>query len=114
MPGDHAQDESGEWFVTALVADIPDGEQAVHVVNMGHPPPLVIHEAAATPLLVRRPAPPLGLGGLGEASYVEEIFPFRRGDFLLLYTDGVSEARDGEGDFYPLAERAAVAGRSAV
>ncbi|WP_329391912.1 PP2C family protein-serine/threonine phosphatase [Streptomyces sp. NBC_01716] len=111
---DHAQDESGEWFVTALVADIPDDEQAVHVVNMGHPPPLMIHEAAATPLLVRRPAPPLGLGGLGEASYVEEIFPFRRGDFLLLYTDGVSEARDSEGDFYPLAERAAVAGRSAV
>ncbi|MFI6080434.1 PP2C family protein-serine/threonine phosphatase [Streptomyces sp. NPDC051217] len=111
---DSAQDESGEWFVTALVADIPDDEQVVHVVNMGHPPPMVIHEAATTPLLVRKSAPPLGLGGLGETSYVEETFPFTRGDFLLLYTDGVSEARDGKGDFYPLAEGAAVAGRSAL
>ncbi|MFD3519834.1 PP2C family protein-serine/threonine phosphatase [Streptomyces sp. NPDC058653] len=111
---DSAVDESGEWFVTALVADIPDDGQVVHVVSMGHPPPLVIHRASAEPLFVRKPAPPLGLGGLGEASYVEETFPFRRGDFLLLYTDGVSEARDSEGNFYPLAESAAVAGRSAV
>ncbi|GGJ79188.1 hypothetical protein GCM10011583_08440 [Streptomyces camponoticapitis] len=111
---DHAQDESGEWFVTALLVDIPDDEQAVHVLNMGHPPPLLIHEAAATPLLVRKPSPPLGLGGLGEASYEEETFPFPRGDSLLLYTDGVSEARDREGNFYPLADSAAVAGRSAV
>jgi serine phosphatase RsbU (regulator of sigma subunit) len=33
-------------------------------------------------------------------------FPFDTGDRLLLYTDGVTEARNTEGDFYPLAERA--------
>lgn len=31
---------------------------------------------------------------------------FAPGEQLLLYTDGVSEARDANGDFYPLGERA--------
>lgn len=33
--------------------------------------------------------------------------PFSPGDQLLFYTDGVSEARDAAGRFYPLDERAA-------
>lgn len=31
--------------------------------------------------------------------------PFRPGDQLLLYTDGVTETRDRTGAFYPLTER---------
>jgi serine phosphatase RsbU (regulator of sigma subunit) len=31
--------------------------------------------------------------------------PLRPGDRILLYTDGVIEARDPAGNFYPLAER---------
>lgn len=54
-----------------------------------------------------RPALPLGLGGLSDESYVQATFPFAYGDRLLLYTDGVSETRDGQGTFYPLAERTA-------
>jgi serine phosphatase RsbU (regulator of sigma subunit) len=34
-----------------------------------------------------------------------ETFPFATGDRLVLYTDGVIEARDRSGAFYPLAER---------
>lgn len=109
-----AEDDVGEWFVTAVVADIPDDEPVVHLISMGHPPPLMLHKAGATPLIVPRPAPPLGLGGLGAASYIPETFSFPRGSQLLLYTDGVSEARDLRGEFYPLAERAAVANRVAL
>ncbi|WP_406445787.1 serine/threonine-protein phosphatase [Streptomyces sp. NBC_00631] len=38
--------------------------------------------------------------------YVPATSPFGHGDRLLPYTDGVSEARNADGDFYPLAERA--------
>nr|WTB28942.1 serine/threonine-protein phosphatase [Streptomyces sp. NBC_00830] len=97
----------GERFVTAVVVDIPDNEPVVHVISCGHPPPLLLRNATATALSVPDPALPLGLGVLSDDSYVQATFPFAYGDQLLLYTDGVSEARDGQGTFYPLAERAA-------
>ncbi|MFF0288784.1 PP2C family protein-serine/threonine phosphatase [Streptomyces sp. NPDC005262] len=97
----------GERFVTAVVVDIPDDEPVVHVISCGHPPPLLLHNSTATALSVPAPALPLGLGGLSDDAYVQATFPFAYGDRLLLYTDGVSETRDGRGTFYPLAERAA-------
>ncbi|MGY5034473.1 PP2C family protein-serine/threonine phosphatase [Streptomyces sp. 900116325] len=97
----------GERFVTAVVVDIPDDEPVVHVISCGHPPPLLLRDATATALSVPCPALPLGLGGLSDDSYVQATFPFASGDRLLLYTDGVSETRDVQGTFYPLAERAA-------
>ncbi|MCO5969919.1 PP2C family protein-serine/threonine phosphatase [Actinoallomurus soli] len=97
--------DAGERFVTAVVVDIPDDEPFVRLVSRGHPPPLLLHDGKASPLQVSQPAPPFGLGDLD--SYAVETFPFGMGDLLLLYTDGLTEARNVEGTFYPLARRAA-------
>ncbi|MEU3660497.1 PP2C family protein-serine/threonine phosphatase [Streptomyces sp. NPDC032940] len=95
----------GETFVTATVLDIPDREGPVQMVSCGHPPPLVLRDGRPTAMTPRHPAPPLGLGELTDPRYRVESFPFEPGDLLLLYTDGVIEARDSSGAFYPLAER---------
>jgi hypothetical protein len=100
------EDHVAERFVTALVVDIPDDEPVIRLVSCGHPPPLLFHQRTATALAVPHPAPPLGLGSLTDASYASATFPFAPGDLLLLYTDGISEARNQENTFYPLAERA--------
>lgn len=100
----------GERFVTAAVVEIPDDEPFVHVVSCGHLPPLLLHDGTVTALDVPEPAPPLGLGGLTGSSYAPTTFRFAPGDRLLLYTDGVTEARNGDGDFYPLLDRAAAWG----
>ena len=52
-------------------------------------------------------APPVGLGSLPGADYRQDAFAVGPDATLLLYTDGVTEARDGRRSFYPLTERAA-------
>lgn len=99
--------DTDETFATVALLDIPDRWHVLRLINCGHPPPLLLRDGRATPLSAERPALPIGLGGLaGAPDYEVETFPFEPGDLLLLYTDGVSEARDGRGTFYPLAERA--------
>lgn len=96
-----------ECFVTAVAVDIPDGEPVVHIINRGHPAPLLLSGDQVIELTAREPALPLGLGGLARIEGKVESFPFAPGDLLLLYTDGLIEARDAGGRFYPLAERIA-------
>jgi serine phosphatase RsbU (regulator of sigma subunit) len=102
-----AEADVGERFVTAVVADIPDDEPVVRLISCGHPPPLLLRQDTVTPLYVPQPVPPLGLGALADTPDRPATFPFGYGDVLLFYTDGVTEARDAEGTFYPLAERVA-------
>ncbi|MEU6557169.1 PP2C family protein-serine/threonine phosphatase [Streptomyces sp. NPDC046915] len=97
----------GEHFITALLLDVPDHGTQVEMVNMGHPSPLLLHDGQVTVLHARRPVPPLGMCELPVPSHRADPFTFENGDTLLLYTDGVIEARSPQGAFYPLAERAA-------
>ncbi|WP_370415841.1 PP2C family protein-serine/threonine phosphatase [Streptomyces fradiae] len=102
---DPEDDGADEAFVTALVLDIPDDEPVVRLVNCGHPPPLLLREGRVTPLDVTDASPPLGLSDVLSPDVTVETFRFDVGDVLLLYTDGVVEARDHTRAFYPLAER---------
>jgi serine phosphatase RsbU (regulator of sigma subunit) len=101
--------DTEERFVTAVVLDIPDDQPVAHVISCGHPPPLLLSRTSgtATPLCVAEAAPPLGLGAMSDTPYTATTFAFHEGDRILLYTDGVTETRDDQGDFYPLAERLA-------
>ncbi|GAA3003830.1 PP2C family protein-serine/threonine phosphatase [Streptomyces lactacystinicus] len=97
--------EAGESFITAVLLDIPDDGSPVRLIDCGHPPPLLLRAGGITTLAAHHPSPPLGLGELAPARYEAETFPFRPGDRLLIYTDGVIEARDAQRRFYPLTER---------
>ncbi|MGW0968794.1 PP2C family protein-serine/threonine phosphatase [Streptomyces sp. NPDC002516] len=101
------EQDTEEDFATAILLDIPDHEPVVHLITLGHPPPLLLRGSHLTPLTADASHLPIGFGGaFGVAAYDVQTFPFEVGDLLLLYTDGVIEARDGEGLFYPFAERA--------
>ncbi|MFD9030198.1 PP2C family protein-serine/threonine phosphatase [Streptomyces sp. NPDC059567] len=100
-------EEAQEAFVTALVLDIPDDEPVVRLVNCGHPPPLLLRKGQIVALDSAEPSPPLGLADVLSPMVAVESFPFGVGDVLLLYTDGVVEARGHDRVFYPLVERLA-------
>ncbi|MEU0009447.1 PP2C family protein-serine/threonine phosphatase [Streptomyces sp. NPDC006314] len=91
-------------FVTAVVAGHPPSGH-LEVVNCGHAPPLLISATGSVGTVEpTHPAPPLGLRALsGQSPHLQRL-PFAVGDQLLLYTDGVTEARDHEREFYPLAK----------
>ena len=95
-----------EEFVTALLAEIDPDRGRLTILNCGHPPPLLISpEDGVIVLEVRAPAPPLGLITLGSDAGAKQVYAFKPNDQLLLYTDGVTEARDASREFYPLDER---------
>ncbi len=86
-----------EDFVTAVLAQIDDG--SLELVIAGHPPPLLIRDGTTTALGSPNPSPPLGLQPRPSRTRV----PLNSSDRLLFYTDGISEARQPDGAFFPLA-----------
>ncbi|MEU7057253.1 PP2C family protein-serine/threonine phosphatase [Streptomyces sp. NPDC046197] len=102
---DRAGTDSEESFVTALLVDIPADVPELRILNCGHPPPIRLHAGQATALSPRQYATPLGICLPQAPQGAVDTFPFEPGDTLVLYTDGVSEARADDGSFYPLLDR---------
>ncbi|WP_037655400.1 PP2C family protein-serine/threonine phosphatase [Streptomyces achromogenes] len=100
---DSADVGHAELFATALLLEFTDGT-AVRVIACGHPAPVLVRPGAAREVGVA-PAPPLGIGLVGVDPPKEVTVPLRPGDRLFLASDGVWEARDAAGAFYPLPER---------
>ncbi|MGW3247949.1 PP2C family protein-serine/threonine phosphatase [Streptomyces sp. NPDC001070] len=107
VPGAFEQEAVLEGFTTALLAQVPDapGDFVVQLINRGHPPALLLHQGRAQALSSSCPLPPFGLEALCTGpSPKPESYPFLPGDRLLLYTDGVTEARNRDNDFFALPE----------
>ncbi|MFF4470014.1 PP2C family protein-serine/threonine phosphatase [Streptomyces sp. NPDC001599] len=101
---DSADARHAELFATAALLEFSADALEVRVVVCGNPPPLLLRGADAAELEVS-PWTPLGLG-LADAGAIEACtVSLRPGDRLFLASDGVVEARDGSGAFYPLAQR---------
>lgn len=98
-----AQTGDIERFVTALVIGFDD--HGVRAVNCGHLPPWMLHDGVASAVPLRRASVPLGLAELSGRARVAERLDFPDDATLVLFTDGVTEARDARGAFYPLETR---------
>ncbi|MDP9862044.1 MULTISPECIES: PP2C family protein-serine/threonine phosphatase [Streptosporangium] len=87
-------------FVTAVLADLDTSTGVLSWVNRGHHPPVVIRGGRWITMLACRPAHPLGLDlGIPVALCRQQLEP---GDRLLLYTDGITEARNASGQEFGL------------
>lgn len=85
-------------FATAHLARLHVPTGVLSVVNAGHPHPLLIRSGAAHPLHFD-PATPIGLGYHTAEVGTVQLEP---GDAVLIYSDGVTEARAAGGDLFGL------------
>jgi hypothetical protein len=105
-------------FVTAALAELDVRTGRLRWISAGHPPPLLLRAGRLVKTLDLPPRPPLGLrlaGGPGAVGD-ESLEP---GDMVLLYTDGLTEARRPGGELFTVErlgefiERQAAAGQAA-
>jgi serine phosphatase RsbU (regulator of sigma subunit) len=88
-----------EKFVTGIIGELDVIGGRWNWIACGHPPALLVRGGRVVKTLDNAVGPPLGFRQLLSESAVghERLEP---GDRLLLYTDGVVEARDANGAFF--------------
>ena len=84
-------------FVTAFMAVLDTQTGQLNYVNAGHNPPCYCNNRGYQMLEVKRN---IVLGGIENITFAEETLQMQAGDRMFLYTDGVNEAQNNNGDFY--------------
>ncbi|MFK0011714.1 PP2C family protein-serine/threonine phosphatase [Streptomyces sp. NPDC091027] len=88
-------------LMTAVIANLDTRTGRLSWINCGHPPPLLVREGRVLPrILERTPHLPLGLGFHTEQPPTLHHERLQPGDRVLVYSDGVTEARSPGGDLF--------------
>ena len=100
-------------YVTAVLARLaPNG--GLTVAHAGHPPMLLMRSGDAQALPCRQGGFALGMFDTARMPFVDESFQIQPGDRLLFYTDGLTEAKTGDGTAFGRAGMRAMMAASAV
>ncbi|MFF0201349.1 PP2C family protein-serine/threonine phosphatase [Streptomyces sp. NPDC005017] len=93
-----------EWFtdrlMTAIIADLDVTDGTLTWVNCAHPQPLLLRDGQILRILERPPDLPLGWNFHSSTPPTTHRARLQPGDRILLYSDGVTEARSPEGDLF--------------
>lgn len=90
-------DNPNNMFVTMLVGCIDAGSRMMTLANAGHNPAVLC--AGGDCRYLDLPAG-LPVGVMPDMPYTQTQTPFRSGDTLFLYTDGMSEAENPDGELF--------------
>jgi sigma-B regulation protein RsbU (phosphoserine phosphatase) len=88
-----------ESFVTAFYGVLDKEHHQLTYGNAGHDPPVLVRANGGREML---DATGIVLGAIAGAEYEERVVEFHPGDTLLMYTDGVTEARNSKGEEFQL------------
>lgn len=89
----------GDRFITTFYGLIDPENKRLLYINAGHNPPLLLSTDGTSQLLAQGGLP---LGIFDDSRYSESVIDFRSGDVLVIYTDGVVEARNAKDDQFGL------------
>ncbi len=82
-------------FVTAFYGVYDENERVLTYSNAGHNPPLLLRSRGGAEWLSEGG---MILGAFRQSHYLEQRIHLEEGDWLVLYTDGLTEARTPEGE----------------
>lgn len=87
-----------ELFITMFYASYDAGTRLLRYANAGHNPPLIMKPGGSA--CIELDAEGLILGINRSVSFEEKLFQLHAGDLVLLYTDGIIEAQNDEGELF--------------
>jgi sigma-B regulation protein RsbU (phosphoserine phosphatase) len=95
------QDTSSDLFVTLVYGMISPGNGRFIYCNGGHPPPLVVRSNPSQPIeLLARTG--MAVGVTENTEWEEGSIELSPGDYILMYSDGITEAQSDAGEFFGL------------
>lgn len=104
-----SRDNPNAMFVTAFTGLLDCRTGVLRYANGGHNPPVIVRADGRCELLDALSGPALGaMDGMDYDSFEARMHP---GDLLFLYTDGVTEAMNGQDELYGEARLLALLGR---
>ncbi|QDB80525.1 serine/threonine-protein phosphatase [Georgenia wutianyii] len=95
----------GAGYATGVLLRLDTSTGELQYLNAGHPHPLLLRHGSALDPLTRSGRALFGLGGREASVSRVQLEP---GDQVVLYTDGVTEARDEHGEFFGVDRLAAL------
>jgi sigma-B regulation protein RsbU (phosphoserine phosphatase) len=93
-------DVDGDSFITFVTGVLDPEAGVLRLVNAGHEPALILRRDAATVEVTASHGIVLGVDPL--ATYTEVVVPVAAGDIVILYTDGLTEATNTQGELFTI------------
>lgn len=97
-----AEQYAAERYATALFAELHLASGRLSWVAAGHPHALLLRGGRLVKTLASEPATPLGVTFSAESDVEIGVEQLEPGDRLLMYTDGLPDARQPDGTFFGL------------
>jgi phosphoserine phosphatase RsbU/P len=85
-------------FASMVYIQLKENYDKIELINAGHLPPIIIKDRKLTHLNKGNVA----LGLAGNSKFKSENFKLQNGDYFIAFSDGVTEARNIQGNFFGL------------
>jgi sigma-B regulation protein RsbU (phosphoserine phosphatase) len=90
------RDSPSKIFASLIYAEINSESGVVNFINAGHYPPIIARKERVEQQDKNAPA----LGLIKEAAFNKQRVSLEQNDFMIIYSDGLTEAKNESGDFF--------------
>jgi phosphoserine phosphatase RsbU/P len=90
------RDSLRNMFASLVYVELKSDAGAIRLLNAGHFPPILLKDSKIEEMQKGDP----GIGIMPDVKYAEHHLELQKGDLLLIYSDGLIDAKNEAGEFY--------------